>query len=211
MRLFTYILRSDTGFAPNPFWGFCTLACCKPAIRRVARVGDLVIGLSPKSHGHRLAYAMEVTEVVPFPEYWRDPRFAAKRPQWKSPKVVQRCGDNCYEPLADRRFRQLPSIHSMRDGTENTANMQRDLSGERVLISMRFWYFGASAVPLPADLSFAIVGRGQRSKFAEEQIQAFRGFLSTLPPGIHGPPAMWKAGDTSFMQKPSKVQKRRCR
>jgi hypothetical protein len=30
VRLYTYIIRFDTGFAPNPFYGFCALACCKP-------------------------------------------------------------------------------------------------------------------------------------------------------------------------------------
>lgn len=40
MKLFSYIVTHDAGFAPNPFWGYCTLACCKPAIRRTANVGD---------------------------------------------------------------------------------------------------------------------------------------------------------------------------
>jgi len=36
MKLSGYIVRVDTGFAPNPFGRHCTLACCKPTIRRVA-------------------------------------------------------------------------------------------------------------------------------------------------------------------------------
>ena len=28
MRLFTYKMTHDTGFAPNPFWGFLTLTTC---------------------------------------------------------------------------------------------------------------------------------------------------------------------------------------
>ena len=32
--LFSYVVATDSGFAPNPFFGLCTLACCKPAIRR---------------------------------------------------------------------------------------------------------------------------------------------------------------------------------
>ena len=36
VKLMAYIVRHDSGFSPNPFGGVCTLACCKPAIRRSA-------------------------------------------------------------------------------------------------------------------------------------------------------------------------------
>jgi hypothetical protein len=39
---FTYCLRFDDGAAPNPYYGFCTLTICKPAIRRVAKPGERV-------------------------------------------------------------------------------------------------------------------------------------------------------------------------
>lgn len=32
--LFSYIVRWDHGFAPNPFHGICSLATCKPGIRK---------------------------------------------------------------------------------------------------------------------------------------------------------------------------------
>ena len=44
MRLFSYCLTCDSGAAPNPFWELCTLAICKPVIRRVASIGDWVLG-----------------------------------------------------------------------------------------------------------------------------------------------------------------------
>ena len=34
MVIYEYVMTDDTGFAPNPFYGICTLACCKPVIRR---------------------------------------------------------------------------------------------------------------------------------------------------------------------------------
>lgn len=61
-RLYSYTITHDTGFAPNPFWGWCTLATCKPQIRRTAQVGDWIAGLSPKATGNRLVYAMQVSE-----------------------------------------------------------------------------------------------------------------------------------------------------
>ena len=32
-RIYSYVVRYDSGFAPNPFYGYCTLATCKPDIR----------------------------------------------------------------------------------------------------------------------------------------------------------------------------------
>lgn len=39
-------LSYDLGFAPNPFGGLCSLACCKPQIRARAGLGDWIIGLT---------------------------------------------------------------------------------------------------------------------------------------------------------------------
>ena len=79
-RLYSYIVARDYGFAPNPFYGFCTLATCKPRIRKKAEVGDWVIGTGSKSKGRdgHLVYAMRVTETMSFDEYWADSRFHRK-------------------------------------------------------------------------------------------------------------------------------------
>lgn len=42
-RIYSYVVRYDSGFAPNPFYGYCTLATCKPDIRRAAEVGDWLV------------------------------------------------------------------------------------------------------------------------------------------------------------------------
>lgn len=66
--LYTYCIPYDDGAAPNPYWGICTLAICKPVIRRVARVGDWVVGTG-SSHSPigdvagAVVYAMQVTET----------------------------------------------------------------------------------------------------------------------------------------------------
>ena len=51
MNFYVYVVAKDGGFAPNPFHGVCTLACCKPRIRSRARIGDWVLGLTPKGPG----------------------------------------------------------------------------------------------------------------------------------------------------------------
>jgi hypothetical protein len=44
MTLYSYVVAHDFGFAPNPFDGLCTLATCKPDIRKKAAVGDYIVG-----------------------------------------------------------------------------------------------------------------------------------------------------------------------
>ncbi len=75
--LYIYVVTRDFGFAPNPFHGYCTLATCKPGIRRVAQVGDWVMGVggSRLHAAGRCIYLMNVSEVLPFDTYWSDNRF----------------------------------------------------------------------------------------------------------------------------------------
>lgn len=44
MNLYSYVITRDYGFAPNPFWGICSLATCKPQIRQRALKGDWIAG-----------------------------------------------------------------------------------------------------------------------------------------------------------------------
>ena len=64
LKLHSYIVKIDDGFAPNPFYGFCTLATCKPNVRSVAQIGDWVLGTgaSGNKRSGTLVYAMRVTE-----------------------------------------------------------------------------------------------------------------------------------------------------
>ena len=77
LRFFSYVLTRDYGFAPNPFNGICTLATCKPRIRKVAVAGDWIFGTSSVRSGKRpcLVYAMKVSEKITFNQYWQDPNF----------------------------------------------------------------------------------------------------------------------------------------
>src|ERR1700758_4385988 len=97
MTLYSYVVARDYGFAPNPFYGVCTLATCKPAIRKGAGIGDWVVGTggaANKLTGH-LVYAMQVTEALSFDEYFADPRFQEKKPDL-SGSLKRAFGDNIY-------------------------------------------------------------------------------------------------------------------
>ena len=62
-RIYSYKLSRDYGFAPNPFHGICTLATCKPQIRKGAQVGDLIIGCGSKElkMQGKIIFAMRVS------------------------------------------------------------------------------------------------------------------------------------------------------
>ena len=198
MKLYSYVVLHETGFAPNPFFGYCTLACCKPAIRRTAQEGDWIVGLTSKATGNRIVYFMRVDDVMEsYTDYWADPRFGTKKPA-NADGVRGKCGDNIYEPLASGGYRQLWSVHSNKEA-ENEENKAHDLSGRRVLISETFAYFGSNALPLPPELQSLVVARGHPCQFPEEVKLDFMRFTETVAFGVHGAPAHWPEGDESWM------------
>ncbi|MBM3462501.1 MAG: hypothetical protein FJX76_10405 [Armatimonadetes bacterium] len=150
MKVYSYIVVSDSGFAPNPFHGVCTLACCKPMIRKGASVGDIIVGMT--SRGERIVYAMKVSKVLDFADYWTGVQYTTKRPKMDTGRALDRCGDNIYEPVAFGEFRQWASFHSNKDGTENIEHLRHDLDGEKVLLAQRFAYFGQSGPLVPCPI-----------------------------------------------------------
>ncbi len=81
MKLYSYVVRNDLGLAPNPFWGYCTLAVCTPNHMGVkAEKDDWIIGTSPVSQGSKLVYAMQIFERLSFEAYYADERFVKKNP-----------------------------------------------------------------------------------------------------------------------------------
>jgi len=196
MRVYSYIVTHDSGFAPNPFHGHLTLACCKPNIRQTAQVGDWVIGLSP--HGERVVYAMRVANRLSFEQYWSAPEFSPKKPDTMSTAASIQRGDNIYEPLGAGDFRQLPSRHSYKDGSENIEQKKRDLGGFHMLVAGEFEYFGGAGPDLPRALAFLKIGRGHRCRFTREQVETFTHWVAGQPRGIRGRPTDWPTGDESW-------------
>lgn len=151
-KLFSYVVARDFGFAPNPFFGYCTLATCKPEIRKAARIGDWIIGTSSKgSHkkNNCLVYFMKVTEILTFDQYWSDSRFERKKPNFQSTEKYA-YGDNIYHEK-NGIWEQEISHH--RKNAKNTKNLKRDIGGKNVLISNNFGYFGKNPLDcIPQEL-----------------------------------------------------------
>ena len=199
MKLYSYIVTHDTGFSPNPFWGCCTLADCKPAVRRRAEIGDWIVGLSSKATGNRAVFAMEVDEILGYAQYHLDPRFANKIPDYSRGTVIWKSGDNIYKPLPNGGFQQLRSMHANGD-QENPKTKAHDLGGVNVLVARRFHYFGASGPELPSGLNELKVGRAHKNRFSCETITSFVEFMSSYPQGVNAPPTKWPDGDRSWQQ-----------
>lgn len=180
-RLFTYTIPVDDGAAPNPFSGYCTLAICKPGIRRVAKVGDWVAGLgSINAPGGdlsgRLVYAMRVEEVLSLRDYdlQAPARWPSKIPNIHSNALQDRLGDCIYDYSS--------GSHKLRPSVHNYKNEKTDLRGENVLISKDFYYFGSRAVELPPNLlSIRHQTQGHRSNSNDPYVDEFISWIRTYP------------------------------
>jgi hypothetical protein len=194
MSLYTYVVARDFGFAPNPFFGYCTLATCKPVIRRCAQPGDWVAGTGSAKHGMstRLIYAMRVGEVLTFDQYWNDLRFRRKRPNLRG-SLKQAFGDNIYYRAADGSWCQARSHHSHKHDP-NAANLQNDTGTNSVLVSSWFVYFGAQAIEIPEPFRRGkgeniLCGRqGQRSRFRPGFEEEFATWVRAQGEGLLGEP-----------------------
>lgn len=153
-RLFIYVIARDYGFAPNPFHGICTLATCKPGIRKSAMNEDWILGVGGKNLGaaHRKCILlMKVTEKLTFQDYWEDARFSLKKPCRNGSNVMM-LGDNIYHRNVCGNWIQEDSHHSNADGSANIFNLERDTSSsDQVLISSFFFYFGNKAITVNLD------------------------------------------------------------
>ena len=189
MTLYSYIVRYDDGFAPNPFHGVCTLACCKRVMRRVAQRGDYVVGLGSRSLDNRLVYAMRISVTITFDEYWRGRRFRAKRPNMVAGGETT-LGDNIYRwDAVEGDWHQEWSHHSNDDGTQDWWFTRDDTGTDKVLVGEDFIYWGGDGPPLPDNLTDLIVGRGHRRNFRPEVVEAFvKWFNSRRSRGFVGMP-----------------------
>ena len=200
-NLFSYVVRYDYGFAPNPFHDYCTLATCKPLIRKHAQIGDWILGTGSNEkrirRGEYLVYAMRVTEYVSTKEYWLDPRFERKKPNLLH-NWVTASGDNIYAPLGDGCWHQLSSYHTNADGSRVEKHVARDTGIERILVSDDFVYFGGEGPRLPecflvgGEFQMICIGIGYRRFKNETTVFALENWIRSLGlRGFQGKPWNW--------------------
>lgn len=155
-KLYSYKMKHDNRFAPNPLFGVLTLATCKPAMRRNTKIGNWIAGWTSKHikdnptevGNEKLIYLAKVTQKLTFAEYWE--LYPTKRPVvTEDTKVMQRYGDNIYKPntTAPKGFIQIENNFHAND------KMDKDLKGEYVLICEEFYYFSRKTpLDIPIEL-----------------------------------------------------------
>ena len=172
-KIYSYILKHDSGAAPNPFWKICTLTICKPVIRRKAEIGDWIIGTGAKivkgedgrclDLSGRVIYAMKVTDKKTLQDYnaYCKKSLPNKIPHSKTTDWRFNVGDCIY----NYSNKKEPSI---RKGVHNEENREKDLSGKFALLSNHFYYFGREAKSIPIGLK-NIVKKYQGHRVIEQQ------------------------------------------
>lgn len=202
VKLHSYVVARDYGFAPNPFYGVCTLATCKPKIRSTATIGDWVTGTGSRERKREknVVYAMRVTGALTFEEYWADRRFQQKKPNLRGSKK-QAFGDNIYSRDSDTGvWHQINSHHSLHDGSPNPLNVKADTGTDRILFSDDFVYWGGSGPELPQQFlcygpqhESVCAGRGHKNRFPPELVNQYVAWIRSLnETGYCGEPLDWR-------------------
>lgn len=192
MKIYSYVVHHDDGFAPNPFFDYCTLVHCKfgskgsngtfrKNIIESAEKGDWIIGTggaSNKSSGHgTIIYAMKVTEKITLREYFHDKRFSDKKPILTDYKSS--LGDNIKKDISTpNRF---------------------------ALISDHFYYFGRNALQIPKKFMshpktpLEKKGPRYRTDFGDDFINEFTNWIQkTYKTGFYGDPCTYELNSISF-------------
>lgn len=185
-HLRSYVVTTDTGFAPNAGGGYCTLATCKPRIRRYAHTGEWVIGTPSKSDGQeQLTYLTRVDEAMTYDEYYRDGRFEMKKPQ-NDPD-----GDNIYYEEDGLIVQDERAGHHT-----DQENREHDLGANRVLIGEKYWYFGGNGPAIPESLRHEVIYRYDsehrrlHAKKGREPLTKIVEWCSLrFDPGVNGTPS----------------------
>ena len=183
MKLISYVVKHDTGFAPNPYYGFLTLATCKPKIRQSANIDDILVGTgSAQGIGNnKIIYVGVVSEVLSTIDYSIDPRFEAKKPSNQDEKAQR--GDNIYY-WQDGQWQQIKNIFHFEE------NMKHDLQPERILICKKFWYFGNQAEMIPEKfLEIVKTGPGHKNTIDKTLTNDFMRWMEQFPQGVTGEPS----------------------
>jgi hypothetical protein len=142
MNIYAYIVPVDDGAAPNPYGGVCTLAICKPNLRKIAKQGDWLVGLDSKL---QLIYTMKITTVMTMKEYdsYTKENLPIKIPNKTSKNIEEQMGDSVYD-FSNDEIKLRPSVHSR-------CTKEMDLAGKNVLLSTCFYYFGKETKTLPKE------------------------------------------------------------
>ncbi|MFT3967529.1 MAG: hypothetical protein QM690_16775 [Sphingobium sp.] len=177
MRVWSYVIRTDRGSAPNYDGPAVTLTICKPRIRKRAQKGDLVLAFNGKTlarNPHSVRWAGIVSDVLSLEEYWDDPRFRGKRPDRSETP------DNIYQMIDGQLFQVENSSH-------DAGNIATDIRGKNALIFEQAWHMGDSAPELPEIFDLRVVSNRRLEPLREispEEWSELQGWLKAYDCGL---------------------------
>jgi hypothetical protein len=185
-RVFLYRVMTDAGVAPNIQHNICSLAICKPQIRKSAKVGDIIIGLRARSGelgalgpnaDDSVLYCMQVTKKILMEDY---ETYCKTHAPMKIPSLENLRGDCQY----------TSSLSLLPFGPHGPSDIQRDLGGKYVLLAEGPQSFQYRKDPVGHRLSkslsttwdVACVKRGHHVKsFTDETRAEFADWLKRFP------------------------------
>ena len=166
--IFCYIITHDTNLAPCVHNGVLTLALCKPAIRREAEVGDVIVAFASgdaQDPVGRIAYVISVGKTYKFEKYMaKDDGSRKLRPDM----IYRRRRDECeYDTESESGISASSGsggsssddsgsdsgdeagwVHrGIADYHTAPGDMERDFSGKFVIESVAFKHFGVESMP----------------------------------------------------------------
>jgi len=201
MRLFSYKMTNDSGFAPNPFFGIMTLATCKPKIRICKKEGDWIAGFTSKKlccdkvGKERLVYLMQVKEKILIEDYYSGSKFQRKIPDLCRKEFVHKSGDNIYKP-------EGAGFIQLKNPNHGPKEHKHDLSGKYVLVSTTFFYFGRSPLEIPDSLRPEVPkgqsAHGSLTHDTERAAEFIKYITENYRIGVHNAPHTWPDDDDSW-------------
>ena len=186
MKILSYRMTHDTGFAPNPFWDYLTLAACTPNhVRAKLNPGDFLVGVESNQlrdmrqkaglcsqKDNLIVYIAEIDEVLTLDQYYHDPKFVEKK--YSSTNWKTRRGDNVYYKVHGK-WKWTPNhMHA-----NNKHAREQDMKGDRVFIAKNFSYFGDKCIEFDEKF-ISCIKETQGIKYCRSKDNNFQNFQKYL-------------------------------
>ena len=169
-----YLFKEVVGDETSPFIknNILSFGVCKPQIRKRCKVGDYIISTISKTldrdNEYNIFSVFKVDEKLTYKEYFQ--------------KYKKRL-DCIYH------FDKNNNIYQIKNEIHDSSCINRDLSGEYVLISYNYWFFGKNSLEIPDNLQdIRIKQQGYKSTSIKSYFNIFLNFLNQYKQGIYGKP-----------------------
>lgn len=170
-KFYVYKMTADNGGAPCVRNGLLSLAICKPVIRRIAKVNDVIFGFGAMHYGERLIYIAVITDKLPPGIYYRATRYRSRPDciyQWRR---------------GSARWVRGKLYHE--DGAQLASDVGHHFEKAHVLLSRDFRYFGGAHLTSHAEYPhlrefISTITRGHRVNFPSAVAQELRNLKTSV-------------------------------